>query len=425
VIAKAGSDPEFKARLMSDPHAALKEMRFNPSTERPSRIVLRTFLLLIPIAVSLVVQGCSPVGSRDKPAPLVLGAIYNLSGTQAGLDIPSSQGARLAVEEVNRDGGLLGRPVQLILEDGESEPAVIERKTADILERFPSTSALMGLSDTDMVLAAAPVAASSGRLFLTSGATSPRLPAQVPEYLFLACFGDNVQAAAGAEWAYQDLSARSVSILFDSSSSYTRLLQEYFQTRFEELGGQVLSVESYTADDLSQPISRLQESDLIFLSAMPEEALEAVRLLREAGFSAPILGGDGLDLADLWSKHPEVSNVFFTTHAYLGPDNPDPKVIAFREAYNQAYPGSTADAFAALGYDAARLLMAAIARAESTDPDAIRKGLAGIREFEGVTGTMSYPSGSRIPVKSVSILQIEGGNLKLARQFVPAQVPPP
>ncbi len=424
MIAKTGSDPEFKARLMSDPHAALREMRFEPGSERPSRIVLRTCLLLATIAVSLVVQGCSPAGSGNKPAPLVLGAIYNLSGTQAGLDIPSSQGAHLAVEEVNRDGGLLGRPVQLILEDGESEPALIEKKTADILERFPSTSALMGLSDTDMVLAAAPVAASGGRLFLTSGATSPRLPAQVPEYLFLACFGDNVQAAAGAEWAYQDLSARSVSILFDSSNSYTRLLQGYFQTRFEELGGQVLSVESYTADDLSQPISRLQESDLTFLSAMPEEALEAVRLLREAGFSAPILGGDGLDLADLWSKHPEVSNVFFTTHAYLGPDNPDPKVIAFREAYNQAYPGSTADAFSALGYDAARLLMAAIARAESTDPDAVRKGLAGIREFEGVTGTMSYTSGSRIPTKSASILQIERGTRKFVRQLLPARVPP-
>ncbi len=124
-------------------------------------------------------------------------------------------------------------------------------------------------------------------------------------------------------------------------------------------------------------------------------------------------------------KHPEVSNVFFTTHAYLGSDNPDPKVVAFRKAYSQAYSGRFPDAFAALGYDAARLLMAAIAQAESSDPGDIRKALAGIRRFEGITGTMSYPAGSRIPTKSVSILQVEQGNRKLVKQLLPARVPPP
>jgi len=355
----------------------------------------------------------------------VLGAIYNLTGTQAALDVPSAKGARLAVEEINREGGLLGRPVRLVLKDGESRPAVVESKTAAVLKEFPFTSALMGLSDTDMVLAAAPVAARSHRLFLTSGATSPRLPAQVPEYLFLACFGDNVQAAAGAEWAYQDLGARTASILYNSSMSYTRLLQGYFQTRFRQLGGQVLSIESYTPDDISRPISRLRKADLIFLSAMPEEVLKALRLLRETGFSAPVLGGDGFDSEDLWGKHPEVRNVFFTTHAYLGPDNPDPKIVAFRKAYGQAYPGNTPDAFAALGYDTARLTMAALAQAETLDPGGIRKALAAIRRFEGVTGTISYSAGSRIPSKSVTILQVERGQLKLVRQLLPAKVPPP
>ncbi len=387
----------------------------------------RPLLLSLLFTVGLVILGDSQTGSANEPVPLVLGALYNLSGTQAELDVPSSQGARLAVEEVNRDGGLLGRPVRLVLEDGESKPAVVARKTAEVLKRFPSMSALMGLSDTDMVLAAAPVAARSQLLFLTPGATSPRLPAQVPKYLFLACFGDNVQAAAGAEWANKDLSARTASVLFNYSKSYTRLLQGYFETRFRQLGGQVLSVQSYTSsDDLSESIRQLQKADLIFLSAEgPEEALKVIRLLRKAGFAAPILGGDGFDSEDVWQKHPEVTHVFFTTHAYLGSDNPDPKVVVFRKAYSQAYSGSLPDAFAALGYDAARLLMEAIAQAESSDPGDIRKALAGIRRFEGITGTMSYPSGSRIPTKSVSILQVEQGNRKLVQQLLPARVPPP
>jgi branched-chain amino acid transport system substrate-binding protein len=369
--------------------------------------------------------GYGETGNSKEPAPLVLGAIYNLTGNQAELDVPSARGGRLAVEEINRDGGLLGRSVRFVIEDGESRPAVVQKKTAALLKQFPFTFALMGLSDTDMVLAAAPLAAMNHRLFLTSGATSPRLPAQVPKYLFLACFGDNVQAAAAAEWAYHDLTARTASILFNSSKSYTRLLHGYFQTRFRQLGGQVLSLESYTPDDMSRPIRRLRKADLIFVSAMPEEVLKAMRLLREAGFSAPILGGDGFDSEDLWAKHPEVGNVFFTTHAYLGPDNSDPKVVAFRKAYRQAYPGSTPDAFAALGYDAARLVMAALVQAKSPDPDHVRKALTGIRRFEGVTGTISYLAGSRIPSKSVTLLKVERGQPKLVRQLLPARVPPP
>lgn len=364
--------------------------------------------------------------SANEPLPVEIGALYNLSGSQAELDILSSNGALLAVDQMNRKGGVLGRPVRLVMADGESKPTVIAKKTAELLEKNPSVSALMGLSDTDMVMASAPVAAGYGRLFLTSGATSPQLPLQVPEYLFLACFGDNVQAAAGAEWAYQYLSVRTVAILFNSSQSYTRLLQSYFQTRFQELGGRVVSTESYTPDTMNPSIRRLSKAvDLIFFSAMPEEAPRGVELLRRMGFSGPILGGDGFDSEDLWQKHRELGNVFFTTHAWLGPDNPDPQVAAFRKAYVRAYPGSTPNAFAALGYDAARLVMAAVTEAGSSDPDDVRRALSGIRQFQGVTGTISYPAGSRIPSKSVTILQIELGQRHMVRKLLPARVPPP
>ncbi|MCB0108556.1 MAG: acetolactate decarboxylase, partial [Caldilineaceae bacterium] len=166
-----------------------------------------------------------PVDDHEPPpstAAIVLGALYNLTGAQSGLDIPSAQGAQLAVAEVNRQGGLLGRPVHLALADGESDPAVLAAKTTAMLADFPQVTAFLGLSDTDMVLGAAPVAAAAQRLFLTSGATSPQLPAQVPDYLYLACFGDNVQAAAAAEWAYAELSARRAAILYDAEMLYTQ-----------------------------------------------------------------------------------------------------------------------------------------------------------------------------------------------------------
>lgn len=389
----------------------------------------RSFVLYLMVSAMVTTQaGAQAAGNTTtEVAPVVVGALYNLTGFQSGLDVPSSQGARLAVTEINRSGGVLGRKLRLVLEDGESQPKVLRTKTATLLKRYPTMTAVMGLSDTDMVLGAAPVAAENGRLFLTSGATSPRLPAQVPKYLFLACFGDNVQAAAAAEWAYEDLSTRTAAIVYDAAKDYTNLLQGYFRARFQELGGQVVSARGFTTrTELNAAISTIGKPDMVFLSAAaPEDIIEGVRGLRRAGYAGPIVGGDGFDAEKLWQRHTELGNVFFTTHAYLGKDNPDPRVSAFREVYTNAYPGSAPDAFAALGYDTMRLLAAAITRAKSADPASVLKAMAGIDRFEGVTGVIGYASGSRIPRKSVSILRVEWGQLSLARQMMPVKVPPP
>jgi branched-chain amino acid transport system substrate-binding protein len=384
-----------------------------------------------------VVPAAQPnAAAADVPAvgaqaePVVLGAIYSLTGGQAGLDVPSAQGAQLAVDQANEDGGVLGREVQLVLQDGATDPQVIGRRSQEIIDEYPSVSALFGLSDTDLVEAAAAVTSEQERLFLTSGATSPKLPAVAPGYLFLACFGDNVQAAAGAEWVYNELGARSAAVLYIEGSTYTELLQGYFQTRFAELGGEIVNVQSYEFNADSQSgtietaVQQLDTADLIYLAATPDDALPAVLALRAAGFDQPILGGDGLDVPTLWQNR-DVSQVYFTTHAYLGEDNPDPQVTAFREAYLARYPDSTPDAFAALGYDAARLLMAAIADAGSSDPQAVRGALAQTQDFDGVTGTISYNDGQQIPSKSVSILNVTGGALSLVSDVLPQQVPAP
>jgi branched-chain amino acid transport system substrate-binding protein len=378
-------------------------------------------LAVLPFVIGLIVGPAA--GAADDA--IVIGAVYNLHGFQANLDIPSAQGAQLAVDETNRDGGVLGRALKLAVADGISKPTVIEHKTFPLLKRYPEVPALMGLSDTDMVLAAAPVAAAAGRVFVTSGATSPRLPDQVPGFLFLACFGDNVQAAAAAESAFYDLGSRSVGVLYAADNTYTSLLQQYFRERFSELGGTVDVVREYQPGAFDGIADDLDGVDLVFLATgSAGESLAIIQELRGAGISAPIFGGDSYDSEQLWQQHADVEDVYFTTHAYLGADNPDTLVQQFREAYHRAH-GVYPDAFAALGYDTARLLATAIDGAGSTDPDLVRQALAGIRDFNGVTGTMHYPPDSRIPVKAVTIIRIEQGALELFRQLTPMEVPAP
>ena len=150
-------------------------------------------------------------------------------------------------------------------------------------------------------------------------------------------------------------------------------------------------------------IGYLADVDLVFSPPGPlTQSLAIIHELRSAGIAAPVVGGDSYDSEALWQQHPDIDDVYFTTHAYLGADSPDAAVQRFRLGYAEAY-GIAPDAFAALGYDSARLL------AEAID----------------MAGSMHYPPGSRIPVKTVTVLRIHQGTLELFRQLIPAVVPPP
>ena len=371
---------------------------------------MKRAVLLLVVAITACRSG------RPGEDPLVLAGVFNLTGSQKSLDLPSSHGARLAVEQANRERNRRGKPaVELVIVDGRSDAGEIATRVEALLDERPDIAALFGLSDTDMVLAAAPVASRHRRAFLTSGATSPELPDEV-QGLFLACFGDNVQAAAAAEWAFHDRGARRVAILCDETMSYTRLLRRYFGARFTELGGEIISATGYAGGAL--PVVDVGEADLVYVCAGPDRATECVRLLRDGGFDGPILGGDAFDAPQVW-KHEGVGELLFTTHAYLGEESPDPKIKAFRKSFEQAYDGASPDAFAALGYDAAWLLMTAATIAGSVDPDAVHRALAEIRRFEGVTGVLSYAEGEAVPTKSVTIVGVREGKLRLVRQFTP------
>ncbi len=386
-------------------------------------------------------SGAQVVAQQKSPEPIRIGAIYNVTGSQAPLDGPSLDGARLAVDRINATGGLLGRRVELLERDGQTDPALV-RYDAENLVALKVT-AIIGLSDTDQVLAAAPVAARAGIPFVTSGATSPLLPARVPDWLFLACFGDNVQAAAGAEYAADWLGARTAAILFDKDMDYTRLLQRYFGQSFSAQGGTVVVRAGFHTGghDIAQLLAPLRghnggESDdgegarparaqLLFVAAGPADAGPLVRKLRAAGYRQPIMGGDSYDNRVLIKAAKETGGgVYFTTHAAFGLAHSTLAMRKFTTLYRSAYGRPPENAFAGLGFDAVNLVANAIQRARSADPRKVRDALRETRGFAGVTGGLSYADGSPVPRKAVSVVVVDR-RPELAAEITPDFVAQP
>jgi len=383
------------------------------------------------LTIALILLACGPTPPPQTATTIRLGVLYNLTGSQARLDRPSANGAALAAEKINAAGGVLGRRLELIPVDGKTDAAAIRAAAIHLVET-EKVVAMLGFSDSEMVLAAAPIAAKAGIVFVTSGATSAKLPAQVPDYLFLACFGDNVQAAAAAEYAYRTLQARSVYLLADQGMEYTRLLGKYFTERFTSLGGRVLLQDTYQSGgkDLAPQLARLKGlarlPDVLYVAAGPEDVGAIVKQLRAAGVSKPIFGGDSYAtpaLLDAAGK--STGQTYFTTHVLIDPQLSNRVVNEFINAYQAKYGIPPENAFAGLGYDAVELLADAITRAGSADPQAIRAALQNTRDLQGVTGSIAFQPGSRIPQKSVALVWVTHGRFTLASEFVPEQVPAP
>jgi branched-chain amino acid transport system substrate-binding protein len=369
--------------------------------------------------------GAALAAGAAEPA-IRVGALYNLTGGQSSLDQPSWQGAQLAAREVNAAGGVLGRPLELVLADGRTDPAAVEAAALKLVGQ-ERVAVLVGLSDSTFALRAGPIAQKAGVAFVTSGATLPSLPETVGDGMFLACFGDNVQAQAAARFAAEERGWATAWILTDEAADFTRALSGFFRAAYVRLAGPdaIRGEATYRtgAADVSGAVAALKALTpapaVLFVSALPEDAGRLVKQIREAGLETPILSGDGFDTPRLAEMAgPAARQVYFATHVAL--DNPDPRVQAFVKAYEAAWGGKPAEAFAALGYDTVRLVAAAIEKAGSAEPAANRQAMAGLDGFAGVTGAIRYADGRRVPHKSVTIMRLSEGKPCFERI-----VPPP
>jgi branched-chain amino acid transport system substrate-binding protein len=249
--------------------------------------------------------------------------------------------------------------------------------------------------------------------------------------MFLACFGDNVQAAVGAEYSYKTF-GHNAYFLWDKGVEYTTLLGGYFKSRFTELGGTIALEDSYDdkATDFSAQITKIKalspQPDFYYVAAMPYNIGPLVKQFRDAGITGPIVGGDGYDTPDLISvAGPAADNTYFTTHALMDATGGTDGIKKFMADYKAEYGNDPENAFAALGYDTLNLMVDAIKRAGGTDSAAVKSAIESTKDFPGITGSITFSADSHIPQKGVTMIDVKGGKFTLGAEVVPEKVPAP
>jgi len=397
----------------------------------------RTVLALASVVV-LVLAACSTAASPSAGGgggggtgdTIKIGGGFALTGDESSLDLPAANGAKLAVKEINAAGGVLGKQIDFIVHDSQYKMDVTAQTAKQFVEQ-DKVPLMIGYTDTDSVLASGPTFQAAKIPFITVGATSPKIPTQVGDMMFLACFGDNVQAAVGAEYSF-DKFGKTAYFLWDKGIEYTTLLGKYFKTRFTELGGTIALEDSYDdkATDFSAQITKIKalatKPDFYYVAAMPYNVGPLVKQFRDAGITGPIVGGDGYDTPDLVKvAGAAADNTFFTTHALMDATGGTDGIKKFMAAYKTEYGHDPENAFAALGYDTVYLLVDAIKRAGSTDSAAVKTAIEGTKDFKGITGAITFSADSHVPQKGVTVIAVKGGKFTLGGEVVPEKVPAP
>ena len=346
-----------------------------------------------------------------------IGGLAPLTGDVSVYGVAVDNGVKMAVEEINADGGVLGKQIEYIVYDekGDATEAV---NAYNKLVQSDNVVAIVGDVTSKPTLAVAQQAAKDKIPLITASGTAENIT-QAGENIFRACFIDPFQGELMASYASKKLEKKTAAIIYNISDDYSKGLYEAFEAAAGDLGIEVVQVEGYgkgTVDFKAQLTNiKSKNPDVIFLPVYYlDGALIAVQA-KELGIEAQFLGADGWDgvIGQVDESNMDAVNGAYFCSQYSAQSD-DPNLQAFLSKYKETY-GMDASQFAVLGYDAMKMLAQAISEAGSTDSAAITSAMAAI-DFTGLTGHMTFDE-NRNPVKSAAITQIDNGEYKFIEYY--------
>lgn len=374
-----------------------------------------TVALVSVLVLSMALVGCGGDANNGSAEgdTIKIGLNYELSGGVATYGQSSVDGIKLAVEEINAAGGVLGKQIELVEVDNKSDASEVVSVATKLMSQ-DGVVAVLGPATSGNFKAEEPIATQYGIPVLSGSATADDVTVGkdgVKDYVFRLCFSDSFQGTAMAVYAKDKLSASKAVIIKDSSSDYAAGLAENFRATFEKNGGKIVAEEAYAQNDkdFNAILTKIKKEayDIIFLPGYYQEAGLVIKQARDLGITAPVLGADGFDspkLTDLAGTS-ALNDVYYSNH-YSSLDK-DPAVTAFIEAFKGKYDREP-DAFNALGYDCGKFIVDAIERAGEATPEKIKEALAATENFAGVTGSFSMDEDHN-PVKSIVVIKLTDG----------------
>lgn len=352
---------------------------------------------------------------------LKIAILAPLTGDVSTFGESTRDGALLAIEEWNANGGVLGKEVEAIVEDSQCTAEVAVSAANKVINQ-DNVEFIVGEVCSGASIPVSEIVTAEGVFQISPTSTNPAVTIDedgvAKPTVFRACFTDDWQGGSAATYAIEELGAQTAAVVVDQGNDYVLGLGEFFQETFEAAGGEVVVWETYTADDsdYSAILTNVKDAnpDILYLPDYYSTVNLIAAQANELGIEAVKMGGDGWDSPDL--DEAVVEGGYFSNH--YSPSDPRPIVQDFVSNYESKY-GSTPDALATLAYDAVNILFQAMEEADSVDPMTVAETMETM-EFEVVSGRIAYDA-QHNPVKAAFILHVTGGQVELETTLYPTE----
>jgi len=350
-----------------------------------------------------------------------IGVDLELSQVVAQYGQKELEGLKLAIDEINQKGGVGGKKIELVVVDNKSDKTEAQNVATRLAVR-ENVLAILGPATSGATKSAAVAATKYKVPIISPSATDDTVTVdertgKTKAYVFRTCFNDSFQGNVMANFALKTLKAKSVAIIYDASSDYSKGLFKNFKQTFTKGGGKIVAEEAFAKgeQDFSSILTKIRDKkpNVIFAPVYYDEAGLIIKQARELGMNMPILGGDGFDDPKVVEKAGKkfANNVFFSAH-YSSQDT-DAKVQEFIKKFKKKY-NTEPNAFAALGYDLGYFIADAIKRANlkfdsvAKDRERLKTAIENTKNFVGVTGIVNINKNHNAE-KSAVIIELKDG----------------
>ncbi len=373
---------------------------------------------VVALALSLLMPAICQAQSVE---PIRIGSIFAKTGAGAEENSPNYRIVMLAVNKINAQGGLLGRPIEVVEFDTKSSALGARQAALSAVET--KVAAVIGPSWSSQAMAMGPVLQEARIPMIGATTTAPEVTG-IGDFIFRACYTDALQAQALARFAFDDLQARRVVVVTIAGDVYSEGLSAAFSERFAAQGGTVEAQIRYlqNAMNFGEQVRIIGQSspDLVFVAGYTRDSGLLLKQARGAGLSMPFLGGDGWTALEHYPYlDPAKGENYYVSHWH--PDSGSEASRTFVGLLLEEFgPDAlkTIDAGNANAYDALGLVADAIRRAGSADPVAIRDALAATENYPGVTGSITFKN-SRDPQKPLVVLRITPDKVEFVKKVEP------
>jgi branched-chain amino acid transport system substrate-binding protein len=371
--------------------------------------------------VAALTAGCGSSGGGQASAETIkLGFLGAKTVNNANYGVPGEKGMKMAVEELNAQGGVLGKQLEGVYEDNKGDA----REIANIATKYATVdkvAAMIGDPATGLTKVAAEIAQQNSVVIFSAGATGAGV-VEIGDFVFRNTLLDQFAAPSVVEWMLKDKKWTNMAIITTANIGYSTALTPVFKDAIIAQGGKIVREDSINEGetDFTAQVTNLKQvqPDVVVFTGYYKEAALFILEMEKQGIDVPLVGGDGLYGSDLVKIGGDAVNEKIILYCGFSADQPSTETDAFIKAYQAKY-NEDPDMFSAQYYDAVMIIAQAMEKAQSADPKVYKTELAQLKNYPGVSGQTTFLP-SREPVKSpVFLVTVKDGQFPVLLEKIP------